>query len=80
MTAANPGRDRAPSGLGGCRIVGAGVLLLVAVAGLTPAANRHAARYAEPEQLAPSGAIVVLGGDLIPDGWFDTAASRRLLH
>ena len=80
MTAANPGRDRAPSGLGGCRIVGAGVLLLVAVAGLTPIANRLAARYAEPEQLAPSGAIVVLGGDLIPDGWFDTAASRRLLH
>ena len=29
---ANPGRDRAPSGLGGCRIVGAAVLLLVAVA------------------------------------------------
>ena len=80
MTAANPGRDRAPSGLGGCRIVGAGVLLLVAVAGLTPAANRLAARYAEPEQLAPSGAIVVLGGDLIPDGWLDTAGSRRLLH
>jgi uncharacterized SAM-binding protein YcdF (DUF218 family) len=80
MTAANPGRDRAPSGLGGCRIVGAAVLLLVAVAGLTPTANCLAARYAEPEQLAPSDAIVVLGGDLTPDGWLDTAGSRRLLH
>jgi uncharacterized SAM-binding protein YcdF (DUF218 family) len=80
MTAANPGRDRAPSGLGACRIVGAAVLLLVAVAGLTPTANRLAARYAEPEQLAPSDAIVVLGGDLTPDGWLDTAGSRRLLH
>jgi uncharacterized SAM-binding protein YcdF (DUF218 family) len=80
MTAANPGRDRAPSGLRGCRIVGAAALLLVAVAGLTPAANRLAARYAEPEQLAPSDAIVVLGGDVTPDGWLDTAGSRRLLH
>ena len=80
MTAANPARDRAPSGLRGCRIVGAAALLLVAVAGLTPAANRLAARYAEPEQLAPSDAIVVLGGDVTPDGWLDTAGSRRLLH
>ena len=80
MTAANPGRDRAPSGLGACRIVGAAVLLLVAVAGFTPTANRLAACYAEPEQLAPSDAIVVLGGDLTPDGWLDTAGSRRLLH
>ena len=64
----------------GCRIVGAAALLLVAVAGLTPIANRLAARYAEPEQLAPSDAIVVLGGDLTPDGWLDTAGSRRLLH
>jgi uncharacterized SAM-binding protein YcdF (DUF218 family) len=80
MMAANPARDRAPWGLRGCRIVGAAALLLVAVAGLTPAANRLAARYAEPEQLAPSDAIVVLGGDLTPDGWLDTAGSRRLLH
>ena len=61
MKAANPVHDRAPSGLRGCRIVGTAALLLAAVAGLTPAANRLAARYAEPEQLAPSDAIVVLG-------------------
>ena len=79
MTAANPGRDRAPSGLGGCRIVGAAALLLLAVAGLTPTANCLAARYAEPAQLAPADAIVVLGGDLTPDGWLDTACSRRLV-
>jgi uncharacterized SAM-binding protein YcdF (DUF218 family) len=80
MTATNSAHDRAPSGLRGCRIVGAAALLLVAVAGLTPAANRLAARYAEPEQLVPSDAIVVLGGDFTPDGWLDTAGSRRLLH
>jgi uncharacterized SAM-binding protein YcdF (DUF218 family) len=80
MTVTNSARDRAPSGLRRCRIVGAAALLLVAVAGLTPAANRLAARYAEPEQLIPSDAIVVLGGDFTPDGWLDTAGSRRLLH
>jgi uncharacterized SAM-binding protein YcdF (DUF218 family) len=52
----------------------------VAVVGLTPAANWAAALYAEPEQLAPSDAIVVLGGDFTPDGWLDTAGSRRLLY
>jgi uncharacterized SAM-binding protein YcdF (DUF218 family) len=54
--------------------------VLVAVAALTPAPNWLAARYAEPEELIPSDAIVVLGGDLTPDGWLDIAGSRRLLH
>jgi uncharacterized SAM-binding protein YcdF (DUF218 family) len=80
MTAKNHARPRALSGLRVCRVVGGVALLLVAVAGLTPAANWLAARYAEPEQLIPSDAIVVLGGDYTPDGWLDTAGSRRLLH
>jgi uncharacterized SAM-binding protein YcdF (DUF218 family) len=83
MTAAPPapGRARrARRGLLGCRILGAVTLALLAVAELTPASEWLARRYAAPEQLAPSDAIVVLGGAFRPDGWLNAASLRRLTH
>lgn len=45
-----------------CRILGAVVLGVLALAALTPASERLAARYAQQPHLAPADAVIVLGG------------------
>ena len=80
VTAAPPAPGRTSRGLRGCRILGAVTLALLAVAELTPATEWLATRYAEPAQLAPADAIVVLGGGFSPQGWLDAASHRRLMH
>jgi uncharacterized SAM-binding protein YcdF (DUF218 family) len=48
-----------------CRILGAAVLGVLAIAALTPLPLWIAARYAEPPHLAAADAVVVLGGGLV---------------
>jgi uncharacterized SAM-binding protein YcdF (DUF218 family) len=80
MAAASASRGRSRKGLRGCRILGAVAIILVAAAAYTPAVGQLARRYAEPAQIAPADAIVVLGGSFRPDGWLDAASLHRLVE
>lgn len=62
-----------------CRILGAAVLGVVAIAALTPLPMWIAARYAEPPRLAPADAVVVLGGGLV-GGSLSEASLQRMVE
>ena len=59
-----------------CRILGAVVLGVLAIAALTPLPLRIAARYAEQPHLAPADAVVVLGGGLVNQSLRDVSLQR----
>jgi uncharacterized SAM-binding protein YcdF (DUF218 family) len=59
-----------------CRILGAAVLGVLAVAALTPVSQELAARYAEQARLEPSDAIVVLGGGVLHGALGDPSLQR----
>jgi uncharacterized SAM-binding protein YcdF (DUF218 family) len=62
-----------------CRILGAVVLGVLAVAALTPVSEPLAARYADRARLEPADAIVVLGGGFRP-GSLNDPSLQRLVH
>lgn len=63
-----------------CRLLGLAGIATFLVCGFTPLPNALGRWMAVTGEIAPAGAIVVLGSSLRPDGTLDDSSFRRAIH